>query len=362
MIKVAALTSGQLDPAARFRVRQHIKPLKKLGIQVQEYIPNIDKNQFVPHFAQGMKYQKPLRAMMLGAKLLSRFPGVLGSWTNQVTWVQRELIPGRCTLEPFLKKPLVFDVDDAIWLASASDYSNQRAYAGRVLCSIQSIARCADIIIAGNHYLADWFADYGAEVRIIPTAIDTERFRPKLTSSEQNSAQFVIGWTGSAGNLSYLQALESSLKEFLNQFSDSELLVIADRHPSFSSLPSEKVRYIPWSPQTEVTAVQQMDIGLMPLPNNEWTKGKCSFKMLQYMACSIPVIVSPVGMNAEVLDLGNIGIAATTESDWYDALVLFYKDRKLSYEYGKQGRIIIEQNFSQKIVMEKLVKVFQDLI
>lgn len=361
MIKVAALTSGQLVPSARFRVRQHIQQLADLGVEVHEYIPKIDKNKFIPQFAQGIKYQKPIRAMMFGAKLFSRGPGILGSWSSQVTWVQRELIPGRCTLEPLLKKPLVFDVDDAIWLASASDYSSQRAYASRVLSSIQSIAKCADIIIAGNHYLADWFANYGAEVRIIPTAIDIERFRPKLTPSEQNYPRFVIGWTGSAGNLRYLQVLEPPLKQFMNRFPNSELLVVADQPPSFSSLPSERVRYVPWSPQTEVTAVQQMDIGLMPLPNNEWTKGKCSFKMLQYMACAIPVVVSPVGMNLEVLGLGEVGLSANNTSEWYDALVYLYKNRTLGHNYGKNGRIVVEDNFSQKVIIQKIAKVFRDL-
>jgi glycosyltransferase involved in cell wall biosynthesis len=293
---------------------------------------------------------------------ISRIPGALGSWSSQVTWVQRELVPGRCTLEPLLKKPLVFDVDDAIWLASASEHSSQRAYEGRVLSSIQSITKGADIIIAGNHYLADWFADYGAEVRIIPTAIDTERFRPKSTVSENIFSQFIMGWSGSAGNLHYLRAIEPSLKQFMNQFLDSELLVIADKPPSFSSLPSERVRYIPWSPKAEVIAVQQMDVGLMPLPNNEWTKGKCSFKMLQYMACCIPVIVSPVGMNLEVLALGEVGVTANSTSEWYDALVFFYKNRTLGLNYGKNGRTVVENNFSQKIISKKLAEVFQELI
>ena len=194
--------------------------------------------------------------MMLGAKLISRIPGVAGSWSSQITWVQRELVPGRCTLEPFLKKPLVFDVDDAIWLASASNYFNQRYYAERVLNSIQSIAKCADIIIAGNNYLADWFVNYGAEVRIIPTAIDTERFRPRLASSDDNSDKFIIGWTGRVGNLGYLQAIEPAIAQFMNQFLDSELLIITDQPLCFSSLPAERVRFIPCSSQTEVTEVQ----------------------------------------------------------------------------------------------------------
>jgi glycosyltransferase involved in cell wall biosynthesis len=335
MIKVAALTSSTNTPSSCFQVRQHIKPLKQLVIQVKEHIPNINKNKFVPDFATGIKHQKSLKIMMLGVKLISRIPGVAGSWSSQITWVQREFIPGRCTLEAFLKKPLVFDVDDAIWLAYTSDYSNQRSYAERVFNSIQSIAKCTDIIIAGNNYLADWFVNYPAEVRIIPTAIDTEHFRPKLTSSDDNSHKFMIGWTGSAGNLGYLQTIESAIAQFMNQFLDSELLIIADQPLSFSSLPAERVRFIPWSSQTEVTGVQQMDIGLMPLPNNKWTKGKCSFKMLQYMACCIPVIVSPVGMNSEVLALGEVGLGANSPSDWYEALVFFYKNRSLGHNFGK---------------------------
>jgi glycosyltransferase involved in cell wall biosynthesis len=105
-----------------------------------------------------------------------------------------------------------------------------------------------------------------------------------------------------------------------------------------------------------------MDIGLMPLPNNEWTKGKCSFKMLQYMACCIPVIVSPVGMNSEVLALGEVGLGANSPSDWYEALVFFYKNRSLGHNFGKNGRQVVEDNFNQKVICQKLAKVFQDLI
>ncbi|HEY9652763.1 MAG TPA: glycosyltransferase family 4 protein, partial [Coleofasciculaceae cyanobacterium] len=362
-IKVSALTSGQLIPSTRFRIRQYINPLQNLGIQVQEYVPSTDKNQFIPEFAKGLnpKYQRPLRAIMLGAKLASRIPGIVGSWNSQITWIGRELVPGRCILEPLLRKPIVFDVDDAIWLASASERSSDRVYAKRVSQSISSIAKLAEVVIAGNRYLADWFADYAQDVRIIPTAIDTERFQPQLAEIRQNSTRFVIGWTGSAGNLGYLKTIEAPLKQFMNKFAESELLIMADKPPSFKSLSSDRVKYIPWSPAIEAEIVQQMDVGLMPLPNNEWTKGKCSFKMLQYMACGKPVIVSPVGMNAEVLALGQLGVGAVEESDWYEALVLFYKNRELANNYGKKGRSVAEKYFSQRVVVEKLAAVFREL-
>ena len=360
MIKVAALTGSERDPAARFRIRQHIKPLDNLGIEVREYIPRIDKNQFIPKFASNInpEYKKTLRAMMLGAKIGSRIPGIIASQKADMTWLGRELIPGRCTLEPLLKKPLILDVDDAIWLASIWQKSSKVSYGKRVAESIAKIARLTDLVIAGNSYLANWFADYVKDVRIIPTAIDTERFKPGVESS---SNKFTVGWTGSSGNFIFLKAIEQPLNQFLNRFADTELLIMAERMPSFQSLPNDQVKYIPWSPAMEVKAVQIMDVGLMPLTNNEFTRGKCSFKMLQYLACEKPVIVSPVGMNAEVLSLAEVGFSAEQESDWYDTLVMLYHDRQLSNKYGKTGRKIIETYFSRKIIARKLGDIFKDL-
>ena len=361
MIKVAALTSSLNDPSARFRIRQYVQPLKEYNIRVAEYIPDIDKNQFIPSWAKRFvpQYKKPIRGMMLGAKLISRTPGYIGSWTDQITWLNRELIPGRCILEPLLKKPLVFDVDDAIWLASASNKSAQRSYGERVSKAVATIAQNSTIVMAGNNYLANWFSEYCQNIKIIPTAIDTERFIPH---TKEQSSDFIIGWTGSAGNLGYLRQIESPLKQLMERFGDVKLLVMADKPPSFSSLPSQRVKYIPWSSTMEVEAVQQMDVGLMPLPDNEWTKGKCSFKMLQYMACQVPVVVSPVGMNTDILEMGQVGIGAVKESDWYDALVMLYQNHQIASKYGIEGRMIVEQHFSQRIISKRIAEIFQKLV
>lgn len=330
MIRIAALTSGRLVPSTRFRVRQHIQPLRQFDIQVDEYTPAISKYADIPGWPEGFRpaYKLPLSIIWQGAKLLIRLPGVLNSWRYSITWLERPLLEGYFTLESLLKKPLVFDVDDAIWLTPP--------FGGQ---ATSTVARRADVVIAGNRYLADWLSKYAQNVHIIPTAVDTERFKP--LEKDYDNSRFVIGWTGVAANLRYLEAIEAPLKHFLDRFVDAELLVVSDRRPHFQHLSPNQVRYLPWSSDMEADGVRQMDTGLMPLPDNQWTRGKCSFKMLQYMSCGVPVVASPLGMNVEVFTLGEIGLSATTESDWYEAFEYFYLNRADAWAYGANGRAVI---------------------
>lgn len=351
-IKVAALSSGRNVPSTRFRIRQHIEPLRRAGIYVREYVPAIGKYARLP----GLSHTKcpkclwPIYALWQGVKLLTRVPGIIGSWNAQITWLGREMFPGFLTFEPLLKHPYVFDVDDAIWLNRPFGYS-----------AMTKIAKDAAIVLAGNTYIADWFSPHARDVRIVPTAINTDYFRPRISSDSRRNGHFVIGWTGTSINLKYLKKIEKMLESFLETHNDAELLVIAERPPNFHRLRPEWVRYIKWSPRVEVSAVQQMDVGIMPLSDNEWTRGKCSFKMLQYMACGVPVVVSPVGMNAEILSMDFIGFSARNEADWYEALDNLYRDHTLAHKCGATGRLIVEQHFSRAIVSAKIAQIFQEL-
>ncbi|MDI7258448.1 MAG: glycosyltransferase [Thermodesulfobacteriota bacterium] len=351
MIRVAALTSGKNMPSSRFRVRQHIEPLRKAGFDVREYTPAIDKYARFPGISQAEspKYIWPIYTLWQGVKLLTRVPGVMGSWKAQITWLERELLPGCLTLEPLLKRPYVFDVDDAIWLTHPFGRS-----------TVIKIAKGAEVVLAGNAYIADWFSSHARDIRIVPTAIDTERFLPRRSSDIPNNKHFVIGWTGLSSNFTYIYEIERALEDFLKNH-DAELLVIADQPPSFRRLRPEWVQYIKWSPAVEAQAVRQMDVGLMPLPNDDWSRGKCSFKMLQYMASGVPVVVSPVGMNAEILSMDKVGFPAKSEADWYDSLDQLYKDRDLGIKCGATGRFIVEQHFSRSVVSAKIAKVFKEL-
>jgi glycosyltransferase involved in cell wall biosynthesis len=349
MIRVAALTSGRTVPSSRFRVRQHVEPLRDHGVEVEEFVPRIEKYAPVPG-----RQRLPLRLSpsfygWQGLKMGTRVPGLLASWRSQVTWLERELLPGRRTLEPWLGEPLVFDVDDAIWLASP-----------RAADATARIAREAAMVVAGNRYLADWLSRWSPSVTVIPTAIDIERFHPR--DSPRDPRDLVIGWTGSAATLPYLEALEDPLRRLMRDSPAARLVVVADRPPALRTLPAERVRFIPWSPAVEASAVRQFDVGIMPLPDSEWSRGKCSFKMLQYMACGIPVVVSPVGMNAEVLRLGEVGVGVEDGASWDGALAALAADPVAARRMGEGGRRVVEQHFSRAVVAQRLAGVFSTVV
>ncbi len=354
MIKVAAITSGENQPSARHRFRQNIEILKKLGIDVDEYTPRIDKYAGIPGWPKKIHqfYAGPFFLCWLGIKLATRIPGILGSWRHHITWLEREMIPRLPSLEFLLKRPLVLDIDDAIWLRPPS---------GKI--ALKLIAKQARLAIAGNSFIAEWLSPYCKDIQIVPTAVDSELFQPGEAEAKRSSSRFTIGWIGSWDNLPYLWNLKKPLTRFLQKNRDARLLVMANvmgEWPNiFDDLPSDQVCFTPWSGTTEGGAVQAMDVGLMPLPFNDWARGKCSSKMLQYMSCGIPAIVTPIGMNAEVLAMAEVGIGAKDDDDWYEAFKYFYDNPEQGIRFGRQGRRIVEEHFSCQVVSKKLADIFK---
>ena len=260
------------------------------------------------------------------------------------------MLPGWPTFEAFLKKPLVFDIDDAIWIHHPFGRN-----------TVISIAKRADVIIAGNTHIADWLEPYARSLFIVPIAIDTEKFKPKPSQPFEKTQRFTIGWIGSPSNHKYLLMIEGPLSKFLNDYPDAELLVVSDVVPRFKALLDDRICYVPWSEDNEVAALKCIDVGIMPLPDNDWTRGKCGCKMLLYMACGIPVVVSPVGMSVEVLEKGAVGFAAQTDSDWYEAFSFFHKNRASAETYGNVGRTVVEMWYSQKTISSELADIFKRL-
>jgi len=151
------------------------------------------------------------------------------------------------------------------------------------------------------------------------------------------------------------------LCRFLNRHDDARLLVVADRLPQFSSLKAKQWSFYPWSEADEADAIAAMDVGLMPLPDNEWTRGKCSFKMLQYMACGKPVVVSPVGMNGELLRTAEIGFGAVAAEEWLSALEALYSNPGAAHEFGRNGRQLVERSYSLDVVGARLAELLHEV-
>ena len=354
MIRVAALTSGKNAPASRFRVRQHIPALKALGIHVDEYPPFIDAYASVPlPVSAGTRSRLPRPAFASAAwrlvKLATRVPGLIGSVSHQITWLEREILPGRYTLESCLKGPVVLDIDDAIWLTAPH---------GRE--SLERSAARAAVVVAGNTFIAEWFSSKAKRIEVLPTAVDTDLYIPEAGASRQ-PFPFVVGWIGSSGNLPYLHAIEDALAAFLRARPASQMLVVADKPPHFQTIPAHQIHFVPWSAADEVRLIQSMDVGIMPLPDSEWTRGKCGFKMLQYFSCGVLAVASPVGVNREILARGDIGIAANSAREWTDALVYLHDERQAAKQMGGRGRTAVEQHYSVKAVAPLLARIFNQL-
>lgn len=334
MIKIAAFTSSADDPASRFRIRQYARPLAAHDISLREHYPPIHKGKFK-------------RLPWFGALL--RLPEILAARSCDLTWFGREMVGLHRTLERFAPGAKLFDVDDAIWLQSRNSFS-------------ESIAALCDGVIAGNQFLAAHYEKHGARrVWVVPTSLDTDRWRPPR-NERQTQQPWTIGWSGIWSNLHYLYAIEEPLAEFLTAHKETRLDVICDRRPSFRCIPADAWRYVPWSQANEVRAIQDVDVGLMPLDDTPWARGKCAFKMLLSLAVERTVVVSPVGVNREVLERGCIGLSATTMNEWYEALRILYHDRELARRMGVAGRRIVTEHYSVAANTPVLVNIFREVL
>ncbi len=331
---VVALTQGANVPSSRFRWQQHRAALEAEGLACCELPSRWTA------YAPASRLARPL---WLGATGLDSLQRVIRARGARLRFLQRNLVATLESFEPLLAKPFVFDVDDAIFL-------------GRGGANADRIARRAALTICGNAFLAEHFGKLGP-VTILPTAVDAERFRPEPALA---SADPVLVWTGSSGGLHYLQGIEPALAEVLRRHPRARLRVVADRAPSLPALPAAQVEFVAWSPQTEVTALQSSTIGLMPLEDDLWARGKCSFKMLTCMAVGLPVVVSPVGMNAELLAQAACGLGARHRDDWVGMLDTLIADPAQAATMGRAGRALVVERYDRRVVGAGLARVLRE--
>lgn len=337
MLRVAAYTGGARVPSARFRVRQYIPRLEKLGVQMRELPARFGS------FPPTRRFLRPGWAVATASE---RFRSAFRSRAFDVTLLQREMVSTLNTAERFTKAPRVLDVDDAIWL-----YRKGR--------SAVAIARLCHTVICGNSFIAEFFRNYAPNTVILPTPVDTDRFRPTPDGRRRTG---VICWSGTRGGMRFLNAIEEPIAQVLGRSSDRRLRVISDSPPRLSSLPSGQVEFVPWSEEVEVSAIQDASVGIMPLDDSPWSRGKCSYKLLTYMSCGLPVVASPVGMNAEVLSRGQIGFPARNPAEWVDAIENLLSRPETARAMGTVGREVVVSEYGLEKLAVRLATILHGVV
>lgn len=261
------------------------------------------------------------------------------------TILQRELISTIPTFEKLLPGKKILDVDDAIFLY-------------RKGLAAKNAARASIGVVCGNSYLADYFSQY-SKTHIIPTGVDVNKMKVDRDRINRPGRK-IVGWIGTPSNLPFFRPIIRDLQNFFqNNSSKVELRIVTSSAATIPSEMREFCTFVKWHPGIEYTELPKWSVGLMPLDNTEWVKGKCSFKMLQYMSAGVPVIVSPYGMNAEILARSDVGFGATTGFEWYQALETLVNDATLNSFYGKNARELSEKEFSLECIVKKWVQVLE---
>ncbi|MDF7810205.1 glycosyltransferase family 4 protein [Hymenobacter sp. YC55] len=241
-----------------------------------------------------------------------------------------------------LRKKIVYDFDDAIWM---KDPAGEQTFISRLKWQqkVGKICRWAYKVSCGNAYLRDYAQQFNAHCIINPTTLDTEHLHNRIRD-QYNSTRSVIGWTGTHTTLRHLDLVWPVLERLEQEGYDFEFRVISNQPPDYVGL--RALAFIPWRKDTEIEDLSQFHVGLMPLVDDPWARGKCAFKALQYMSLGMPALVSPVGMNTEVVQNGYNGFVCNKLEQWYEALRRLLVDQKLRATQGTAARRTIVERYS----------------
>jgi len=361
MIKILLLSRYEnLGASSRYRSYQYIPYLRKEGIKITE-APLFD-NDYIRDLYNGRKKNllKVLKAYV------RRILNLYHVRDFDLIWIEKEALPWLpAWIEHKLglaKATYIVDYDDAIFhrydqhhfklirwiLGKKIDRIMQ--YAALVLVGNKYLlerAKKAGVLV-GNKYLLERAKKAGAKrVEVLPTVIDLEKYP---TDSFNNNEIFTIGWIGSPITSHYLKIVMPALEEFCKKNTARIVLIGAKKE----KLPNIPVEYVSWSEETVIKEIQKFDVGIMPLPDNAWERGKCGFKLIQYMACGLSVVGSPVGVNAKIIKDGVNGYQAKNTNEWIWALQKLKGDQALRQKMGRAGREIVEKEYCLQVTTPRL--------
>ncbi len=323
--------------SSRYRVYQYLGELQKSGFHASLYV--------MPSLHGKAVYSR----IKIGVQIFVR------ALLNRVIFLQKQpLPPVIINMLRALGKIVVFDFDDAIFATHpASSSIGKRKELGAFLSSV-------DHVIAGNEYLANYARTFNRNVSVIPTCVDVEAIEARsrhLMRFDQDDV--IIGWIGHSDNFVYLRQMESVLAELSRLYGEKiRLKVVSNQVYETVSIGVENKR---WCLDEEISDVASFDIGIMPLTDDGWSRGKCGFKVLFYMAAGVPVVASPVGVNTEIITDGMNGFLASSEGEWVQKLAALIESCTLRDELASQGRKTVAERFSRTSCARQLTNLLLQL-
>lgn len=354
--RVAAIgAQGLHSPAFRVRTQIPAAELARLGIDVVPFAlfsPELDTQ-----FHSGTSVARARALATARRELTRRMQEEIETCATTVIQRQVDILPTR-HLERLAAagRRLVLDVDDAVWFdAAAQAGGHPLAFLKRTASKIRWLAERADHVVAGNEYLAAWLHSANDQVTVVPSLVEAERVALRRHAP---SERVTLGWIGSASTTRYLTELSPVLERLAKVVPQIawELLVVGADAPAIPRMTSRSVR---WSEEAERDLLAYTDIGLMPLPDNGWTRGKCAYKALVYMSAGIPVVADDVGVTAAVIGDEHAGLVVGSRDDWIEALVALARDARLRTRMGAEGRRRVEHGFSTRIWAPRLAAIMR---
>ena len=342
-------------PSQRFRFEQYFEILREEG-------HNFDVSPFLDDRAWAILYRpghwfKKMSGILRG--YIRRIKDVFRLGKYDAIFIHREAAPfGPPVFEWIItrvfKKYTIYDFDDAIWIPNASESNSKLTHVFKCFSNVSKICRWSSKISAGNKFLKEYAFKFNSRVIINPTTIDTD-LHHNITTDHRNN-KFIFGWTGSHSTIQYLDQLFPVFQE-LEKTENFELQVICDIPPKFSL---KSLKFVRWKKETEIDDLINFNVGLMPLPDDIWSKGKCGFKALQYMALGIPAVVSNVGVNADVVDHEINGCVCKSAEEWIHYLKRLVREPEYLQALSSKTREKIVNQYSVKANKQNFLSLFED--
>ena len=327
-MKVVFLVQGINVAASRYRVLQYLPFFQTAGIDTKVF-----------EFPSGVT-------------------GWLSLWetlrNGDIIFVQRKRLPRSVLLAlKRLKKKIVYDFDDAVMFKNSL---SKNPYSLRRTMSFKRMLRYTDFVVAGNEFLKQEAEKYHSNVKVLATPVDAERYQERQVSVNDTVN---LGWIGDHGSIHYMESYKDVWEAVGRKYKNVVLTIICD---TFIETRDISLRKIPWNYEGEIDDLKSLDIGLMPLFDDLWSKGKCGFKIIQYLGVGVPAVCTPVGINRDVIEDNVNGLWANTKDEWIEKLSVLVENASLREKMGKEGRRKIMDEYTVQVCAPKLIEWIKELV